>query len=342
MSDDGKLFVGGLNFDTDEQSLEEVFSKYGQIAEVKVIKDRDTMASRGFGFITFENPDDARDALQAMNGKSIDGRQIRVGHAEKKSGGGRGYGGGRGGYSNRRRGGGGGYWDADRSAGYSGGGRYDPGERDNYSAGYRNQGAYYYGGGGGSYGSRPYRDYDLTDRRHSPLLHLQLRVRTNPLTMSDDGKLFVGGLNFDTDEQSLEEVFSKYGQIAEVKVIKDRDTMASRGFGFITFENPDDARDALQAMNGKSIDGRQIRVGHAEKKSGGGRGYGGGRGGYSNRRRGGGGGYWDADRSAGYSGGGRYDPGERDNYSAGYRNQGAYYYGGGGGSYGSRPYRDYD
>ena len=160
MSDDGKLFVGGLNFDTDEQSLEEVFSKYGQIAEVKVIKDRDTMASRGFGFITFENPDDARDALQAMNGKSIDGRQIRVGHAEKKSGGGRGYGGGRGGYSNRRRGGGGGYWDADRSSGYSGGGRYDPGERYNYSAGYRNQGAYYYGSGGGSYGSRPYMDYD--------------------------------------------------------------------------------------------------------------------------------------------------------------------------------------
>ncbi|GCC16720.1 RNA-binding protein 3-like [Chiloscyllium punctatum] len=132
MSDEGKLFVGGLNFDTDEQSLEEVFSKYGQIAEVKVIKDRDTMASRGFGFITFENPDDARDALQAMNGKSIDGRQIRVDHAEKKSGGG-GYGGGRGGYGRGRGGGGYGSRQYDsRADGYYRGDSYSRGRGGGY------------------------------------------------------------------------------------------------------------------------------------------------------------------------------------------------------------------
>ncbi|XP_038654890.1 cold-inducible RNA-binding protein B-like [Scyliorhinus canicula] len=160
MTEEAKLFVGGLNFDTDEQGLEDVFSKYGQIAEVRVIKDKDTMTSRGFGFITFENPDDARDALQAMNGKSLDGRQIRVGHAEKKSGGGRGYGGSRGGggYSGSRRGGGG-YWDRDRSSGYSGGSRYESGDRDSYSGGYKGQGGYY-SGSGGSYGNRSYRDYE--------------------------------------------------------------------------------------------------------------------------------------------------------------------------------------
>ncbi|XP_067841313.1 cold-inducible RNA-binding protein B-like [Heptranchias perlo] len=142
MSEEGKLFIGGLNFDTDEQALEEVFSKYGQISEVRVIKDRDTMASRGFGFITFENPDDARDALMAMNGKSIDGRQIRVDNAERKSGGGGGYGGGRGG------GGGGGYG---RGRGY-GGRQYDS-RGDGYYRGdsySRGRG----GGGGGNYGAR--------------------------------------------------------------------------------------------------------------------------------------------------------------------------------------------
>lgn len=152
--DDGKLFVGGLNFETDEQALEEQFSKYGQITEVRVIKDRETMTSRGFAFITFDNPEDAKDALQAMNGKSIDGRQIRVGHAEKKTGGSRGYnrggGGGGGGYGGRRRSSN--YWD-DRS-GYGGGGRYDQSERDSYSGGYRNQSSY------NNYGGRPYRDYD--------------------------------------------------------------------------------------------------------------------------------------------------------------------------------------
>lgn len=117
MSDEGKLFVGGLNFDTDEQSLEQLFSKYGEVRDVLVIKDKDTHKSRGFGFVTFENPDDARDAL-AMNGKSVDGRQIRVDQAGKGSGGrsrnyqsgqSRGYG-FRGGRSNR-----GFYRDGDRS-----------------------------------------------------------------------------------------------------------------------------------------------------------------------------------------------------------------------------------
>uniref|UniRef100_A0A4W3KD79 RRM domain-containing protein n=1 Tax=Callorhinchus milii TaxID=7868 RepID=A0A4W3KD79_CALMI len=150
MSDEGKLFVGGLSFSTDEQSLEEVFSEYGQISEVRVIKDRDTQQSRGFGFITFENPGDAKDALLAMNGKSIDGRQIRVDQAEKKSGGGGGgggggnmrggyrrpgggYGGGGGGGGGYGGGGGGGYYSgrsgyggsSQYSSSYSGGGRSD-------------------------------------------------------------------------------------------------------------------------------------------------------------------------------------------------------------------------
>uniref|UniRef100_A0A4X1VP72 Cold-inducible RNA-binding protein n=2 Tax=Sus scrofa TaxID=9823 RepID=A0A4X1VP72_PIG len=75
---------------------------------------------------------------------------------------------------------------------------------------------------------------------------------TQKVTMaSDEGKLFVGGLSFDTNEQSLEQVFSKYGQISEVVVVKDRETQRSRGFGFVTFENIDDAKDAMMAMNGK-------------------------------------------------------------------------------------------
>ncbi|MEJ1269736.1 cold inducible RNA binding protein [Cricetulus griseus] len=84
-SDEGKLFVGGLSFDTNEQALEQVFSKYGQISEVVVVKDRETQRSRGFGFVTFENIDDAKDAMMAMNGKSVDGRQIRVDQAGKSS-----------------------------------------------------------------------------------------------------------------------------------------------------------------------------------------------------------------------------------------------------------------
>ncbi|XP_066551370.1 cold-inducible RNA-binding protein B isoform X3 [Amia ocellicauda] len=154
MSDEGKLFVGGLNFDTDEQSLESIFAKYGAISEVVVIKDRETQRSRGFGFVTFENPEDAKDAMMAMNGKSIDGRNIRVDEAGKSSGGRSGGGGYRGGPSGGRGGGGYGgersYGGGERSygggdRGYGGGDRgYGGGRFENRSGG---------GGGGGGYSS---------------------------------------------------------------------------------------------------------------------------------------------------------------------------------------------
>ncbi|KAJ8277313.1 hypothetical protein GJAV_G00073860 [Gymnothorax javanicus] len=149
-------------------------------------------------------------------------------------------------------------------------------------------------------------------------------------TMSDEGKLFVGGLSFDTNEQSLEDVFSKYGQITEVVVIKDRESQKSRGFGFITFENPEDAKDAMLAMNGKSLDGRQIRVDQAGKSGGGGRSGGGYRGGYSGGR-GGGGGYFRGGRGGGGRGGGdrgygggRYDGSGGGGYYSRDRGQGGY------------------
>ncbi|XP_042198696.1 cold-inducible RNA-binding protein B-like isoform X3 [Callorhinchus milii] len=157
-------------------------------------------------------------------------------------------------------------------------------------------------------------------------------VRSASENMSDEGKLFVGGLNFDTNENSLESVFSKYGQISEVIVIKDRETQRSRGFGFVTFENPEDAKDAMMAMNGKSIDGRQIRVDQAGKSSGdrqrsyrggpaGGRGPYRGRGGRGSRGDRGYVGRYDGQKS--YSAGGGRDYYNRDrsqgSYSGSYR-----------------------
>ncbi|GCC16718.1 cold-inducible RNA-binding protein B-like [Chiloscyllium punctatum] len=162
MTEDGKLFIGGLSFDTDEQALEAVFSKYGEVIDARVIKDKTTMASRGFGFVTFENPDDARDALKALNGHSLDGRQIRVDHAEKKSGDG-GYGGGRGAGGGYRRGGGyGGYGGGGGYGGYGGGGGggYSSYGGGSYAGGsgyrqYNSRG----GGGGGSRGGSSYDRY---------------------------------------------------------------------------------------------------------------------------------------------------------------------------------------
>ncbi|XP_004713449.2 RNA-binding motif protein, X chromosome [Echinops telfairi] len=63
----GKLFIGGLNTETNEKALEAVFGKYGRIVEVLLMKDRETNKSRGFAFVTFESPADAKDAARDMN-----------------------------------------------------------------------------------------------------------------------------------------------------------------------------------------------------------------------------------------------------------------------------------
>lgn len=87
-----KIFVGNLSYSADPSELESLFKEFGEIQDVKIVKDRDTGRSRGFGFITFATADEAKKAL-SMDGKEISGRKIRVNLAEDKQGGG---GGGRG------------------------------------------------------------------------------------------------------------------------------------------------------------------------------------------------------------------------------------------------------
>eukprot|EP00249_Psilotum_nudum_P009493 c21970_g1_i1 orf=210-1124(+) len=79
-----KLFVGGLAYATDERSLREAFSSHGAVMEAKVIVDRDTGRSRGFGFVSFSSDDEAQKALQNMDGQLLDGRVIRVNYATNR------------------------------------------------------------------------------------------------------------------------------------------------------------------------------------------------------------------------------------------------------------------
>jgi cold-inducible RNA-binding protein len=90
-----KLFVGGLSWDTTDQSLREAFEACGTVTEAKVITDRDSGRSRGFGFVTLGSSEEAQNAIQNLDGTEIDGRSVRVNEAEDKRGGGGGGGGGR-------------------------------------------------------------------------------------------------------------------------------------------------------------------------------------------------------------------------------------------------------
>ncbi len=79
-----KLFVGGLAWATTDDSLRAAFEAFGAVSEAKVVLDRETGRSRGFGFVSFDDDDAADTAMQEMDGKELDGRQIRVNEAHEK------------------------------------------------------------------------------------------------------------------------------------------------------------------------------------------------------------------------------------------------------------------
>lgn len=117
-----RIYVGNLPFSVDDNSLREAFEPFGSVIDAKVISDRETGRSRGFGFVTMSD-EDAENAINQMNGKELDGRALVCNEARERQGGGGGGGfggggGGRGGFGGGRGGGGGG-----GRGGYGGGGR---------------------------------------------------------------------------------------------------------------------------------------------------------------------------------------------------------------------------
>jgi RNA recognition motif-containing protein len=130
------IFVGSLPYSLEEADLKELFEAYGEVSTVKIIIDRESGRSKGFGFVEMSDDEAAQKAISGLNGSEVSGRSIAVSQAEDKkpsdrrSGGGGGYGGGGG-----NRGGGGGGYSRDSRGGSGGGGGYSKDSR---------------GGGGGS------------------------------------------------------------------------------------------------------------------------------------------------------------------------------------------------
>jgi len=103
-----KLFVGNISFNTTENDLQDAFAAHGTVLEANLMMDRVSGRPRGFGFVTMSTPEEAQKAISAMNGATMDGRNLTVNEAkprEERSGGG-GYGGGSGGGGRREYSGG--------------------------------------------------------------------------------------------------------------------------------------------------------------------------------------------------------------------------------------------
>ena len=110
-----KLYVGNLNFKTTSSDLEQMFGAHGTVVSAQVISERDTGRSKGFGFVEMGTESEAQAAISALNGKSVEGRNLTVNEARPPQeggrrggggfGGGRSGGGGRGGFGGGGRGG---------------------------------------------------------------------------------------------------------------------------------------------------------------------------------------------------------------------------------------------
>ena len=121
-----KLYVGNLAFGVTSDDLQEHFAQAGTVESAKVVEDRDTGRSRGFGFVEMASSEEAMAAIEQFNGQDFDGRNLVVNEARpREEGGGGGRGGGYGGGGNR--GGGGGGRGGSGGGGYGGGGGGDRG-----------------------------------------------------------------------------------------------------------------------------------------------------------------------------------------------------------------------
>src|SRR5437868_11694646 len=101
-----RLYVGNLSFNTNAEGVRTAFTQFGTVSDVHLVTDRETGRSRGFAFVTMGTPEEASKAIAGMDGKTLDGRPLRVNEAEQR----------------QQRGGGGGGGGGFRSGGGGGGG----------------------------------------------------------------------------------------------------------------------------------------------------------------------------------------------------------------------------
>ena len=97
------IFVSNISFKVREQALKELFQQYGEVSNVRIIKDKETRRSKGYGFVEMPNDDEARNAMNALNGQELNSRAMTATEARPRTEGGGGGGGGERRFNNNRR-----------------------------------------------------------------------------------------------------------------------------------------------------------------------------------------------------------------------------------------------
>ncbi|XP_074270836.1 33 kDa ribonucleoprotein, chloroplastic-like [Silene latifolia] len=187
-SDGGRVYVGNLPFSMTSSQLSEIFSRAGQIKSVEIIHDKMTDRSRGFGFVTMESVEEAKEVIRMFDGSEVGGRTIRVNFPEVPKG----------------------------------------GERK--------------------------------------MMGAKIRI-SNQSFVDTPHKIYAGNLGWGVTTQGLRDAFSNQAGFSSAKVVYERDSGRSRGFGFVSFQSAEDAQSAISDMNGVELEGRPLRLNMATDRS---------------------------------------------------------------------------
>uniref|UniRef100_A0A3Q3XDJ0 Polyadenylate-binding protein n=1 Tax=Mola mola TaxID=94237 RepID=A0A3Q3XDJ0_MOLML len=257
------LYVGDLHPDVTEAMLYEKFSPAGPILSIRVCRDMITRRSLGYAYVNFQQPADAERALDTMNFDVIKGRPLRIMWSQRdpslrKSGVGNIF------IKNLDK-------SIDNKALY-----------DTFSA---------FGNilsckvvcdenGSKGYGFVHFETHEAAERAIEKMNGMLLndrkvfvgRFKSRKEREAELGarareftNVYIKNFGEDMDDEKLKELFGKYGPALSIRVMTD-DSGKSKGFGFVSFERHEDAQKAVDDMNGKELNGRQVYVGRAQKK----------------------------------------------------------------------------
>jgi len=208
----GNLFVGNLSWNVDEEWLRSEFEEFGELSGVRIVTERDSGRSRGFGYVEFTNADDAVKAHAAKKDANIDGRRVNLDFANART-------------------------------------STNPVTKDRAQS----------------------RAQSFGDQK-SP----------------ESDTLFVGNIAFSATEDMIQETFSEHGSILGIRLPTDPDSGRPKGFGYIQFSSVDEARSAIDNLQGADLAGRSMRLDFStpRQNNGGFGGRGGSRGGARGGSRG--------------------------------------------------------
>ncbi|XP_059364583.1 polyadenylate-binding protein 1A-like [Carassius carassius] len=257
------LYVGDLHSDVTEAMLYEKFSPAGPILSIRVCRDMMTRRSLGYAYVNFQQPADAERALDTMNFDVIKGRPLRIMWSQRDP--------------SLRRSGVGNIFIKNLDKSIDNKALYDT-----FSA---------FGNilsckvvcdenGSKGYGFVHFETHEAAERAIEKMNGMLLndrkvfvgRFKSRKEREAEMGarakeftNVYIKNFGEDMEDEKLREIFSKFGPALSIRVMTD-DGGKSRGFGFVSFERHEDAQKAVDEMNGKELNGKQVYVGRAQKK----------------------------------------------------------------------------